>query len=623
MENKETKQPGLFDATSETEAKAADNTFLEKLDKEIDENGGPLKEDERFSGSVGRNMFDLPNSKDNLVSVIIPLERIHEIPIQSLVRIKSLQDNRIYQGIVVGGPFYEPDNLRADSPILVTSNIRGGTFMPRFHGRALVEITGEEINGKVVVPRFRPIPNNPVFVLSSQETSTALKIGGDIEIGLSLGHDDISVSIPSDKKFVLPRHLGILGTTGGGKSTTVSGLISEFQKSNIATILIDTEGEYTHIDQPTEDEEMLNSLKFRNKSPKGVANTNLLHLIGRESTNPSHTRIREFCLKFENLSPYAVMEILELSDAQQDCFRKAYDIAYEVLKQLKIFPTNAEEEKEVLELDEFDRGIPKLTLQMMYDIVRACAEQREDNLLNDEGKLSFYVQPALFKEQGKFIQIIKAAKIQGDKRSWRKLQGRLGSLSRYGIFDSQKVQSFDYDSLTKSGNVSIIDLSDTDSPQINNLVIAELLRGLMNKQNETYKESQKDLSKLRKVMVIIEEAHEFLSSNRIKEMPELYQQVARIAKRGRKRWLGLAFVTQLPQHLPDEVLGLINNFILHKISDAGVISRLKKSLGNLDESLWDRVPNLAPGQAVVSFSSWSRPLLVAINPAPCKLLMID
>ncbi|HWA34425.1 MAG TPA: ATP-binding protein, partial [Cyclobacteriaceae bacterium] len=125
------------------------------------------------------------------------------------------------------------------------------------------------------------------------------------------------------------------------------------------------------------------------------------------------------------------------------------------------------------------------------------------------------------------------------------------------------------------------------------------------------------------VMVVIEEAHEFLSTSRIKEMPELYQQVARIAKRGRKRWLGLTFVTQLPQHLPDEVLGLINNFILHKISDAGVVSRLKKSLGNMDESLWNRIPNLAPGQAVASFSSWSRPLLVAVNPTPCKLLMID
>ena len=33
---------------------------------------------------------------------------------------------------------------------------------------------------------------------------------------------------------------------------------------------------------------------------------------------------------------------------------------------------------------------------------------------------------------------------------------------------------------------------------------------------------------------------------RIDKMPVLFQQVARIAKRGRKRWLGLCFVTQLP-----------------------------------------------------------------------------
>lgn len=611
------------DKQLDIEAKLPDASFVEKLDKEIEENGGPLKEDPRFEGSVGRNMFDLPNSKDNLVSVLIPLEDIQKIPIQSLVRIKSIQDDRVYLGIVVGGPFYEPDSLKADSPILVTSNVRGGTFMPRFHGRALVEITAEEIEGKTITPRFRPIPNNPVFVLSSAETSDALKIDGDIELGVAMGHDDIIINLPSTKKSVLPRHLGILGTTGGGKSTTVSGLIGEFQESNIATVLIDTEGEYTCMDQPTEDERMLTELKFRKKTPKGVNGTHIYCLVGKLTTNPKHKNITEFCLKFENLSPYSVMEILELSDAQQDCYRKAFDLAYEVLKELKIYPANSNEEKEILELDEFDRGIPKLTLQMMYDIVRACAEQREENLLNDSGKLSFYVNPIFFKDQAKFIKVIERAKIQGDKRSWRKLQGRLGSLSRYGIFDSDKAQSLNYDELTKPGTVSIIDLSDTDSPQINNLVIAELLRGLMNKQNETYKEAQTDIAKLRKVMVIIEEAHEFLSSTRIKEMPELYQQVARIAKRGRKRWLGLAFVTQLPQHLPDEVLGLINNFILHKISDGGVISRLKKSLGGVDDNLWSKVPNLAPGQAVASFCSWSRPLLVAINPSPCKLLMID
>ena len=124
-------------------------------------------------------------------------------------------------------------------------------------------------------------------------------------------------------------------------------------------------------------------------------------------------------------------------------------------------------------------------------------------------------------------------------------------------------------------------------------------------------------------MVFIEEAHEFLSSERIKQMSTLFQQVARIARRGRKRWLGMVFISQLPQHLPDEVLGLINNWILHEIADSAVIARLKKSVGGIDDSLWNRLPNLSQGQAIASFTSLTRALQVNIDPTPCKLLMID
>ncbi|MGH9826503.1 MAG: ATP-binding protein, partial [Blastocatellia bacterium] len=139
-------------------------------------------------------------------------------------------------------------------------------------------------------------------------------------------------------------------------------------------------------------------------------------------------------------------------------------------------------------------------------------------------------------------------------------------------------------------------------------------------QEENYKASEKGAS-IRRLMIVIEEAHEFLSDKRIKQMPVLFDQVARIARRGRKRWLGLTFVSQLPQHLPNEVLGLINNYVLHKISDYNVIGRLKNSIGGIDQGLWDRLPNLAPGQAIVTAASMTRPLLVAIDPTPCKLRM--
>jgi len=146
---------------------------------------------------------------------------------------------------------------------------------------------------------------------------------------------------------------------------------------------------------------------------------------------------------------------------------------------------------------------------------------------------------------------------------------------------------------------------------------------VLRQQEENYCRADETGEAMRRVMIVIEEAHEFLSSRRISQMPVLFQQVARIARRGRKRWLGLVFVTQLPQHLPDEVLSLINSYILHKVSDANVISRLKRSIGGIDEGLWQRLPNLAPGQAIVTTPSLARPLLVAIDPTPCRLRMVE
>jgi DNA helicase HerA-like ATPase len=177
---------------------------------------------------------------------------LSKVPSQALVRIESAKpddggDGRVYQGIVVQGPFYEPDGLKADASIILTTAAHGVTFMPKYHGRVIVEILSEIIGDASIPPRFRPLPNSPVFPLSPEEAREALQLGGDIILGAAIGHKDMEVKIPAEKKSVLPRHIGILGTTGGGKSTTVSGLINQFQKEKLATIIVDTEGEYTQL----------------------------------------------------------------------------------------------------------------------------------------------------------------------------------------------------------------------------------------------------------------------------------------------------------------------------------------------------------------------------------------
>lgn len=591
--------------------------ILEQLDQDIAASGGEWREPVEYVGAVGRTMFDLPTSEDNTVTVLLPREEIGKVPSQSIVRVRSVGDGRVYLGIVVKGPFAEPDGLRGDAPIVITTAVRGGIFMPRYHGRVQVELIGEQVSGVVVPPRLRPLPNSPVFILDTDETMDILRLGGDITLGVPVGYEQLTASVPSNKKSVLPRHLGILGTTGGGKSTTVSGLIASFRGAGVATVVLDTEGEYTQIYQPTTDPTMLTTLEKRGLEPRGVKGVRVYHLQGRTTTCPDPRRVTAFSLQFAQLSPYLVMEVLDLNEAQSQRYGKAYDITKRLLRQLNIFPSNAEERDELLELDEMETGYPRMTVAHMYDVVKACVEA----VSGEEGDGKFYSPD--FKQAGKeMAKAIKAADIPSHIGSWRVVQGRLSQLLRLHIFDNPSAGPLDYAALTRPGTVSIIDLSDTDSPQINNLVIAELLRGLQGAQNDNYRRSEQG-GEQRRLMIIVEEAHEFLSDERIKQMPVLFQQVARIARRGRKRWLGLCFVTQLPQHLPDEVLGLINNYILHKISDANVIARLKRSLGVVDESLWRRLPNLAPGQALVSMSSFARPLLLNIDPTPCKLRMVD
>jgi DNA helicase HerA-like ATPase len=608
------------------------------LDQDIKLAGGEFTPPSEFEGSVGVTMFDAQSSKDNLVTVVVPKDHLADLPSQTLVKIghPNYGDKRVYQGIVVEGPFYEPDGLRADSSIIVTTAVNGLMFMPNYHGRVMVEILKEQGNGQWITPRFRPLPNSPVFSLGVEATKEALKVDGDISIGQVIGMEDIDVAFPSDSKAVLPRHLGILGTTGGGKSTTVSGLVKKLQESNVATILIDTEGEYTQIFEETEDPNMIAALRHRGLEPGGVKNVRIMKLVGRDTSCDDPSKVVEFGLTFENLSPYAIVEILELNDAQEDRYLKAYEIARKLLRELRIFPTdpkNDEQRKELIDLDELEKSYPRLRLEMMYDIVQAIAKSLDGSIRNEDNSLNIYLRtPEFYQNNDRFIRTIEAetnSKAISHPKSWYKVQGALAQLLRLNIFDVKdkstgRKLSIDYNQLTHPGSVTILDLGDTDSPYVNNLVIAELLRGTLDKQNETYELKRKGkIDELQKVMVIIEEAHEFLSRERISQMPVLKQQVARIARRGRKRWLGLTFVTQLPQHLPDEMLSLINSYILHKIGDANVISRLKRSIGGVDESLWRRLPGLAAGQAIVTTPSLSRALLVAIDPTPCKLLMVD
>ncbi len=605
---------------------------LERFDDVAEAMGGAFAAAPETEGAVAYTHFDAPNSEDSTVVILLAKENMGDLPSQTLVRIKSLEDKHDYLGVVVAGPFAEPDGLRADSSIVVATTVQGKIFLPRYHGRAFVEILGEEVNGQMIPPRFRPRPNSPVFPLSADATAKVLQVGGNARLGVVVGQEAITVSVPTDRKSVLPRHLGVLGTTGGGKSTTIARFVEQLQQAGVATILVDIEGEYTEMDQPTDDPQMLTALQQRGLERRGVSSFGVGHLVGRETSRRLELkRIRSFSLRFADLSPYVVKEILDLPDAQEERFLKAYDAVKQILKELHIFPANKDEEQMALDVDELEEGYPRMKLEHLLDVVGAFTdwagitrEDRKKNKEDGEDDWSITLRSADLKGHEAIIKKrVLMAQAPKNQPSWKGLAGRLWRLHRLQVFDNPKAPPLEHVNLIQPGKVSVIDLSDTDSPQVNNLLIADVLRGIQRQQEENFRKAAEEQKKPVPVVIIIEEAHEFLSEQRIKQMPVLFQQVARIAKRGRKRWLGLVFVTQLPQHLPNEVLGLINNYIVHKIADSGVIDRLKRSISGIDKAQWNMVSGLAPGQALVSLTSMTRPLLVSIDPTPCRLQLVE
>jgi DNA helicase HerA-like ATPase len=593
-------------------------------------------------GSVGVTMFDQPGSEDGSLTVLLARERAQDAPAQSLVRIESRPDGHTYLGVVTAGPFAEPDSLRADSTVLVTLATRGADYLPPFHGRVSVTLLGERLDdGALIPPRLRPLPHSPVFRLTEEESAEVLRADGDIRLGLAIGHEGLVVGVPSASKSVLPRHTAILGTTGGGKSNTVAGLVQQAQAAGMAVVLLDVEGEYVHLHEPNRMPRMLTGLKSRGLAPGGVPaeRMTLYHLVGRETANPSHPRRREFSLQFARLSPYAVMEILQLSDAQQERYLKAYDVCKEVMRELGVFPArgNAEQERIALELDEFERGYPRMTLRLLMDVVAACLSRADRGTGRGKGQSEEDYDlrpssPVLAGNEGRAALRARIAAVNppGHAISWRALLGRLARLNRLRVFydEAEGARPLNYRELLRPGGVSVIDLSDSGVSELNNIVIADLLGGIQAAQDELYLEHERARagsteSAPPRVLVVIEEAHEFLSEERVERMRILFEQVARIAKRGRKRWLGLAFVTQLPGHLPRQLFGLINSYVLHKVTDPSVVSLLRKTVHGVDEGLWARLPGLAPGQAVVSFPHMTRPLLVSIDPARAQLRLVE
>jgi DNA helicase HerA-like ATPase len=93
-------------------------------------------------------------------------------------------------------------------------------------------------------------------------------------------------------------------------------------------------------------------------------------------------------------------------------------------------------------------------------------------------------------------------------------------------------------------------------------------------------------------MVVIEEAHAFISKEKRDRMLATLMLLIETARRGRKRGLNLGIVTQQPTHLPTELLELCNTRVIHRTNSTANIEVLRESTGNVPDEMWSTVTSL-------------------------------
>ena len=524
--------------------------------------------------------------------------------------------------MVTRGPYASPNGLPANSPLLVATQIEGTLFTPPYHGWVELSILGEVKDSATLSPLQRPRPNSRVRILDPEQTRQALQCDGDLRLGRAVGYPDLFVGLKSQEKHHVPRHTLVVGTTGSGKSTCMAGLIEKLSAAGFCVLVLDVEGEYSTINQPADSPKIIPAIQDTGQQPAGLSDTYLLVPTNAATANPQHPHIRRFCLDFANISPHVAVELLQGNDPQTDRFLAAYDAAGELVTQLCPKDQRESHLRALQHWDDQETGHPGLRLAHVLDMAEAITTQVandddiEDKFLHDDG----------FKAHKQEL-LAKAAPIKkrlGNVASWRKTMGLIGTLYRTGLFDKadgKNITSLSYPKMLQPGRVLIFDLQGIDSPQHRNLAISDVLRGVMETQEGLYADAPADEKP--KTVILIEEAHEFVSAERIKQMPTLFGQIQRIARRGRKRWLGLIFATQFPQHLPGELFTLCNNRILLRLGDEPTVNRLKHSVGGVSDGLWGRLKNLPTGQAIVSAHGIDPALIVALEPGRCKLRMVD
>lgn len=468
-------------------------------------------------------------------------------------------------GRIVAGPFHTPED-------------------GAYHTHGTIEVLGRLEPGERIVPApTRPRPGTEVTVFPASRLRHLLEIDGDLYLGRLTGHADVAVHAPSNSKNFLPRNVGVFGTVGSGKSNTAQVLIEEALGAGWAVVLVDVEGEYVRMDEPAADPRLAQLLEREHGlRPSGIRD---LRVYVPSSGSSGAAAPLPFKVPLAGLDPEVVADIMELSEAE----RRVLGMATERAVRQYAPPPDAPPER-------------PYSLQHLVDGLMEGASVVAGHATL---RLLPYAKPADLVAAGT-------------------LRSKLLYLGRTDVLDwneTASVPELPVAELLVPGRLSVLDVSETDD-RSRNLALAYVLQALFEQVIATPVGASMPSGVPRPpLLVVVEEVHTFVSRAAAPKMRAVLDNLQVISRRGRKRWMALALVSQQPNHVPDEIFELTNTRFIHQTKSLSNLEPIRQTTGSVEEVLWADVPALGPGRALLTGAVFPKPLFVDVRPARSRRLL--
>lgn len=407
------------------------------------------------------------------------------------------------------------------------------------------------------------------------------------EILMDIGYlnSDNQTEVTVSQQSFFGRHCAVVGTTGGGKSWSLSKLIEEARKNNTKCILLDPTGEYAELQGQ-------HCILAQNAyfSYKKLTISDLFFLL-----KPSERAQAPKLL--EAIKTLKTLEIAKVKGGLDSYFANGRDknLLPKANRNKVEFVQFQRKYYEEIDSDELDFEIRYLARQIQYE----CIWEIDNKDSNSWGGRSE-------QDSANCISLVTRTNAFVNDRNYKKILG-IGDVDDKQDLADMIVKFFDPDNKNTLLRIGFEKVGYDFN--VREIIANALAKYLLNMARDK-------IFKQKPTIFFLDEAHQFLNKRITDDSFTAYSLNAfdQIAKECRKYGLFLCIATQMPRDIPVGTLSQMGTFLVHRLINFHDKEAIKQSCATANSSTLAYLPVLGEGEAILTGVDFPMPLLLKVSP---------